>query len=530
MRNAFDRRHFVLAGLAPAGMMAAAAPAKRAASQSSFHVRDYGAVGDGARLDTKPIQETIDACARSGGGTVFFSAGTYLSGTIVLKSHITLELDSGAVLLGSTKLDDYPAHVPALRSYTDVYVDKSLIYAEKLENIGICGRGRIDGQGAAFPGPYMVRPYIMRFIECRDICVSDISILNSPMWVQHYLACDEVNIRGISVHSKVNRNNDGIDIDACRRVRISDCEIVSGDDAIVLKATCDRPCQDVVITNCVLNTNCNALKLGTESNGGFENIVISNCSIYDTRLAGIAIEMVDGGNLERVTISNIAMNGIGAPIFIRLGDRGRPFVTGGPRAGMGSLRDVTISNIEAINAHNTGCAIAGLPGHAIENVTLENIRLSFVGGGKLADARRDIPENPEKYPEFHMFGMLPAYGFYCRHVHNLALRNIQTRFAQGDERPALICDDVEELELAGSKLACASEAEPAIHLSNVNNALLHGCRAMAGARTWLRLKGEQTGHVSVIGNDLAAVGRALDIGQEVAPKGVFLDANRVQAV
>jgi polygalacturonase len=518
----------MLAGLMPAGMMVAAAPAKRAAALSNFNVRDFGAVGDGVRLDTKAIQETIDACARSGGGTVNFSAGTYLTGTIVLKSHIMLELDSGAVLLGSTKLEDYPIHVPALRSYTDVYVDKSLIYAENLENIGICGRGQIDGQGAKFKGHYMVRPYLMRFIGCRDISVSDVGIHNSPMWVQHYLACDEVNIRGISVHSKVNANNDGIDIDSCRRVRISDCEIVSGDDAIVLKATCDRPCQDVAVTNCVLSTNCNALKLGTESNGGFENIVISNCSIYDTRLAGIAIEMVDGGRLERVTISNIAMNGIGTPIFVRLGDRARPFVEGGARPGMGSLRDVTISNIEAINAKNTGCAIAGLPGHAIENMTLENIHLSFVGGGKLADARREIPENPEKYPEFHMFGILPAYGFYCRHVRNLAMRNVETRFVGAEERPALFCDDVEELEMAGSKLACASEAEPAVHLSNVKGAMLHGCRALAGARTWLRLRGDRSEHISVIGNDLAAVGQALDIGQEVARDAVFLDANRVQ--
>jgi polygalacturonase len=285
----------------------------------------------------------------------------------------------------------------------------------------------------------------------------------------------------------------------------------------------------VTITNCVLNTNCNALKLGTESNGGFENIVISNCSIYDTRLAGIAIEMVDGGRLERVMVSNISMNGIGAPIFIRLGDRARPFLEGGSRPGMGSMRDVSISNIEAINARNTGCAIAGLPGHAIENVTLDNIRLRFAGNAKLAEARRDIPENPEKYPEFGMFGVLPAYAFYCRHVRNLTLRNIQTGFVDRDERPAVVCDDVQELELTGGKFASATEAEPSVHLSNVDGGFLNGCRALPGGRTWLRLTGNRCGHISVIGNDLAAVAQAIDIGKDVPRESVFLGANRVQA-
>jgi polygalacturonase len=527
MRNPFGRRHFMLAGLPSAGILASAAPRTRPAAASGFNVRNHGASGDGVRLDTKAIQETINACARAGGGTVYFPAGKYLTGTIVLKSHITLELGSGAVLLGSTKLDDYPRHIPELRSYTDTYVEQSLIYAENLENIGICGRGLIDGQGAAFKGPYKYRPYLMRFIGCRDVSVSDVSLRDSPMWVQHYLACEQVSIRGISVSSRVNANNDGIDIDACRRVRISGCDIVSGDDAIVLKASCDRPCLDVAISNCVLSTNCNALKLGTESNGGFEDIAISNCVVYDTRLAGIAIEMVDGGRLERVAISNVVMNGIGTPIFIRLGDRARPFVPGGNRPGVGSLRDVTISNVEAVRAGKTGCAIAGLPGHAIENVTIENVRLNFAGGGTPADARREIAESADRYPEFNMFGTLPAYGFYCRHVRNLVLRNIQTGFAEPEQRPALACMDVEGMELAGSTLSYPADGEAAVQLNDVSQGLFQGCRALTEARSWLRLRGERTRDISVIGNDLAGVRQVLDLGPEVAPDSVFLNGNRV---
>ena len=254
------------------------------------------------------------------------------------------------------------------------------------------------------------------------------------------------------MHSRVNANNDGIDIDSCDRVRISDCEISSGDDAIVLKSTCARPTKNAVITNCVLSTHCNALKLGTESNGGFENIAISNCTIYDTRLSGIALESVDGGRLDRVQVSNIAMDGVGAPIFIRLGNRGRPFEAGGPQQPPGRLRNIIIRDVQAVRASRIGCAISGLPGHPIEDLTLDNLRLEFEGGGKPSHARGDVPEYPDKYPEHSMFGTLPAYGFYCRHVRRLHVRDVHLTSAQPDDRPALLTEDVEGLEVSSSKV------------------------------------------------------------------------------
>ena len=442
-----DRRS-VLRGLAGWGATAVL-PAKT----SVFDVREHGAAADGSTLATKSIQRAVDACAAAGGGSVYFPPGRYLSGTIFLKSGVALDLEAGAVLLGSKNLADYPETIQSFRSYTDVYTRKSLIYAEKVENIAIRGRGRIDGQGAAFKGPYLVRPYMIRVIECRNILVEDVTIVDSPMWVQHYLACDDVVIRGIKVYSNVNSNNDGIDIDCSQRVRISDCDINSGDDAIVLKATANRPCRDVVVTNCTLKTHCNALKLGTESNGGFQNIAVSNCTIFDTRLSGIAVEMVDGGALDRVTFSNIVMTNVGAPIFVRLGNRARPFLENGPKPGMGSLRNVVISNVQATGAGKVGCSITGLVGHPAEDITLDNIRLSFVGGGTAADAQRKIEEVAEKYPEFAMFGTLPAYGFYCRHVRNLTLRNVETRFESPDQRPGLVTDDVAGLRVIDSIFA-----------------------------------------------------------------------------
>ena len=413
-------------------------------AEKVYDVRDCGAKADGKTLCTGAIQKAIDQCSKDGGGTVYLAPGTFLSGTIYIKTGVTLRLDAGCTLLGSKDLKDYPPTVQVFRSYTDNYTDKSLIYAENAERIAIIGRGTIDGQGASFEGPYKVRPYIIRFIECRNVTVENITIRNSPMWVQHYMACDDVRITGLTVRSLVNRNNDGINIDSCHRVVISDCNISSGDDAIVLKSTSARVCRDVTVSNCIVSSRCNGLKMGTESNGGFKNIVMTGCSIYDTRLAGVALEIVDGGTMDRVVVSNITMDKIGAPIFLRLGNRARPFKKDMERPGIGAMRNITISNIEATGANPTGCAISGLPEAKIENVTMSNLRLSFDGGGTKADAGRTVDEKPEDYPEYSMFGKLPAHGLYCRHIKGLKLLNVQLQLAKGDQRSAVVLEDVED--------------------------------------------------------------------------------------
>jgi len=444
-------------------------------AETVYDVRDFGAKPDGKTLCTNSIQRAIDKCAADGGGTVYLGPGTFLSGTIYMKSGVTLKLDPACTLLGSKNLKDYPETIQAFRSYTDNYTNKSLIYGEKLEKIAIIGSGIIDGQGASFKGPYMVRPYMIRFIQCRNVTVKDVTIKNSPMWVQHYLACDNVRISGITVRSIVNANNDGIDIDSCERVIISDCNILSGDDAIVLKSTSARVCRNVVVSNCVLSTRCNALKMGTESNGGFENIVMTGCSIYDTRLAGIALEIVDGGTMDRVIVSNITMNNIGAPIFVRLGNRARPFKKDMEKPGIGIMRNITISNIEATGANATGCAISGLPQAKIENLTLSNIRLSFAGGGTKEDADRAAPEKPDAYPEYSMFGRrLPAYGFYCRHVKGLKLLNVQLQLANADQRQSVVFEDVEDALIDDLTGPYPPGADSTIRLNDVKEVYIRG--------------------------------------------------------
>lgn len=498
----------------------------------SFNILDYGAKGDGSTLNTKSIQSAIDACASRGGGTVYFPAGKFVSGTLFLKSHITLYLEAGAVLEGSKNLNDYPVTMPDIKSYTDNYTNKSLIYGEGLENIGITGEGTLDGNGASFkPGDvlmnadrfawYKARPYLIRIINCKDILVRDVTILNSPMWVQHYLACEDVNIDGITVNSRVNNNNDGIDIDGCKRVRISNCDIISGDDAIVLKSSLDMPCKDITITNCVISSDCNAFKLGTETNGGFENINLNNCTIYDTKLGGISLEMVDGGTIDRVSVSNVTMNNVGTAVFIRLGNRARPYLENDPKSymnrevatknlqkpGMGKLSNVIISKIQAINVGITGCSITGLPGYPVENITLENIRITCKGGGSKELVDREIPEVPDKYPEFRMFGVLPSFGFYCRHAKNLTFNDVEMDFIEPDERPAIICDDITGLELYKIKAMSVGNGS-LIQCRNVKNLFVQSCIAPIGIETFLQITGKSE-HITILGNDLSGAKNAI---------------------
>jgi len=505
-------------------MLPGAALASDSAKQAVpglFSVRDFGATGGGRQPDTKALQAAIDACASSGGGVVYLPEGRYLCGTIFLKSNISLVLATGSLLLGSANQADYPSVQPGLRSYTDVYVHQSLLYGENLDHVAILGNGTIDGQGAYFPGAYRTRPYIIRLVNCTNVEVSGVHLKDSPMWVQHYLACSDVHLHGLTVRSVCNANNDGIDIDACERVLISDCNIVSGDDSIVLKSTTDRPCRDVTVSNCVLSSRSNALKLGTESVGGFQNITFSNCAIYDTRLSGIALETVDGAILENVNVSGITMRNVKSAIFLRLGSRARPAYEGAHQPGMGAFQNVLITNVQADGADKAGCAIGGLPGHPIEDVTLRDIRIGFAGGGTKQDASREALEAAEAYPEYNMFGTLPAFGFYCRHVRGLRFDQVQVSRENPDDRPALVCEDVDRLTVSGFE---SPNSDPLLVLRNVKRALLFGNRAPEGNRIYLRAEGSGTRNIQLTSNDLIGCEMPVERGPGLSPDAVLVSA------
>ena len=482
-------------------MLQATGAEEAAAKPGIYDVHDYGAVGDGETLDTKAIQAAIDKSVDDGGGRVVLSGGTFLSGTIFLKSGTTLVLEDDAILLASTDIANYPAMEPAYRSYTENYSDKSLIYAEKQENISILGGGKIDGQGNAKSfrkANWKGRPFLLRFVECKNVTVKGITLVDSPFWTQHYLACDDVLIDGITVDSRRHWVADGLDIDSCHRVRVVNCDIRSMDDAIALKTTSPRACKDVTVENCKLSSTGNAFKFGTESTGNFENIVLTNCTLYDTKLAGVALMTVDGGVIDNVRISDITMRDVKCPIFLRLGNRARHYmsrrrgstrevrelpegVSLDERPGVGALRNVIISDIKATGAgfeagrlgKDGACPIAGMEGHLIENIILKNISIQYRGYETALKTQPKVPERDRRYPEQNMFGVLPAYGFYVRHAKNVRLESIDLSFDRVEARPAIALDDVEDFYLKDATVDVEGKDLAPVWFERVTSARIH---------------------------------------------------------
>lgn len=308
------------------------------------------------------------------------------------------------------------------------------------------------------------RPKIIYFVDCQDVLVEGITLTNSAFWVSDYRGCNYVKINNVKIYSYGNHNNDGIDIDS-RNVVVSDCIVETDDDALCFKShTHDRPCENVAVTNCVLASNCNAIKFGTASHGGFRNISVTNCVIKrpvedqirqwhkhiegidsgHTVISGIALESVDGGIIDQVKISDIIMDGVQTPIFIKLGDRRRFNKV------PSQLKNVQINNIVARNASLISSSITGFPGHYIENVSISNVKITYQGGGTRKHYEFEPPENEKGYPENRMFGhYLLSYGFFIRHVKNLLLNNILLSLAEPDYRSVIRMNDVEDIKISG---------------------------------------------------------------------------------
>lgn len=439
-------------------------------------VTAHGAKADGQTLCTTAIQQAIDACAAAGGGTVVFPAGRFLSGTLFLKSGVHLRLDAQAVLLGSTRVEDYPPTPPkTVRSFNDGRTQMNLLFGEDLTDIAITGAGTIDGQGGSWPKrPRGAgdRPFLLRLVACRNILVEGVALRNSGFWMQHYLACDDLTVRGISVENHANWNNDTIDIDGCHRVRVERLTTDSSDDGITLKATSLRACEDVEVAHCLIRTHAVGIKFGTESIGGFKRIRIHDCDIRRSAFrsgefggrpngkGGIALMSLDGAVLEDVEIANITIEGTVSPIFLRLHNRGRVAEKGKGKP-IGALRNVVLRDITAVDAEPTGSLVSGIPGHPLEGITLRNVRITTVGGGRLADLKTPTDEfikGTGGGPG--LFGMLPACGILFHHVQGLVLDRVVVDSRTPDERPGLAFSQVQGLSLDGKAIAEA-DALPA---------------------------------------------------------------------
>lgn len=428
------------------------------------HIMKYGAVPDGSTLNTLAIQKAIDDCHQSGGGKVIFPAGRFLSGTIVLKDNVTLYLEKEAVLLGSTELKDYKNMDPFTEGL-GIDVGWALLVAIDARNIGIEGAGIIDGQGSAIKAKHILtdtrpegqrwglRPFLVRIVRCTGVKVTGVTLKYAGAWTSHYFQSKEIRIEGLKIESIGVAHNDGIGIDGCQNVRIKDCDIVSGDDALVFKTTSEKmACKDIVVSGLRLKSNQAGIKIGTESMAGFENIAISDCHIYDTRNGGIKLLTVDGAKVKNIRISDISMNNVRTPMLFRLGSRLSVFRKGESKQQTGIMDQVSIKNVKAVAADDaqlmppSGILITGVPGHDITNLKLENIEITLAGGGTEKDAEVIVPEAVDQYPEVKTFGpKIPAYGLWARHVKGLKVINVKFILKAKDLRPAFVYDDVKEL-------------------------------------------------------------------------------------
>jgi polygalacturonase len=455
---------------------------------ASYDVRAYGAKGDGVADDTSPINQAIEAASGAGGGTVEFAGGSYLAGSIHLRSNVAIHLGAGSTILASSEARAYDA--PEANSWGDTlhYQDgghshwhDSLIWGEDLVNVAITGPGRIFGKGLSRGWSTEVPPQpvgnkAIALKNCRNVILRDFTIQHGGWFGILATGVDNLTIDDL----KIDTNRDGMDIDCCHNVRISNCSVNSPwDDGICLKSSFGlgqfRSTENVTITGCLVSgydegtlldgtrihtgsknaAPTGRIKFGTESNGGFQAITVTGCVFECCR--GLALETVDGALLEDVTISNIAMRRIfTAPIFLRLGARMR----GPEHTPVGKLHRITISNVVAEGVSGEqGILIAGLSGHPIEDVTLDNIRIDFEGGGSAAQADRQVPELERGYPEPGSFGVTPSWGLFARHARNLVVHHVILRTKVPDLRNSAYLEDVDGADFEHDELIPSAGAK-----------------------------------------------------------------------
>jgi polygalacturonase len=499
VRPALARPLFLLnlaLGLLGMGTVLAAEPAAGlqtggAGMGPSFNVRSYGAAGDGRQLDSPAINHAIDAAAAAGGGTVCLPAGTYLSGSIRLKSNIHLLLDAGATILGAPQtLNAYDFTEPWTNNpYQDgghCYFHNSLIWGENLTNVFITGFGTINGGGlvrkdgllnqmvgfageqkdVSAHGAGMTNGAVrlgnkaIALKLCRNVLIRDITVFHGGHFAILVTGCDNLTVDNVTLDT----DRDGIDIDCCRNTTVSNCRINSpNDDGLCPKSTYAlgerRLTENLAIVNCQVSgfeegtlidgtmkpakRGYGRIKFGTESSGGFRNCTVANCTFRSCR--GFALEEVDGGIMENITVNNLVMTDVrDYAIYITTGSRNRtPNVTTPSRA-----RNILISNVIADGVDKmSSVQICGLPEQPVEGVRLADIRVINQGGGTKKDAEREPKELGTGYPEPEKTGILPAYGIFARHVRGLELADIHVDFEKDDLRPAAMFADVDGLDI-----------------------------------------------------------------------------------
>jgi hypothetical protein len=475
-----------------------------------FNVADFGAIGDGTTLCTEAIQKTVDGCATVGGGTVYIPAGRYLTGTIFLKSNITLHISEGATLLASTNFDDFPPFKPGWRILSDDTQRSSLITGVDLENVTIAGRGKIDGQGkpwwealrkdknAKAGQPKILtygRPRVINLYRCRNIRIEGVTIVNSPSWTVHPVGCDNIVVDGISIiNPEDSPNTDGVNPESCRNVRIANCFIDTGDDCITLKSGRDkegrlkaRPTENVTITNCVMYKGHGAVVIGSEMSGNVRNVTASNIVCVGTdRAVRIKSTRGRGGVVENIRYSNFVVENVKEPIYIT------NFYTKTDAEPVSErtpiFRDIAISHF-TIKGSPCTAKILGLPEMPIQQLRITDVTATS------------------------------KVGFLCDSVDGLELHDVQVNVEKG---PAFEFSNSKNVELDGVTTQRPQANEPVVKMQDVRDVFVRGCRAFSGTGTFLELSGKTSSDVVLIGNYFVAASKPFVL-RENALEGAVIE-------
>lgn len=499
----------------------------------TYNVLKYGIVGDSATTNTKAIQRLIDECSQKGGGVIYFPKGQYISGTILLKDNITLQLTENAALIGSTDINEYQL-VDPFKTGNNVSMGYCFIGAINAKNVGIIGKGRINGNGkplldAAGKGK---RPFLLRFVRSTGITLKDVFLTNSAAWTCHFFASKNINIEGVSIYCRGLGNNDGFDIDCSQNVSISNCDISTGDDGICFKSTWSKmACKDIKVKNIKISSNHGGIKWGTESMAVFENIKISNIYIYDTRNGGIKMNSVDGAKIRNVEISDIVMENVRTPILVRLGARLNVFrKEEDTKQAVGSIENIVFRNIKANASADaqikpaTGILITGIPNFPIQNLTFQNIEINLAGGGKAEHSRVVVPEAEKEYPEVKTFGpTIPASGLWARHINGLILDNVNINLASTDLRPVFTIQDGANISIINNKIPLSADAKAGIRLEEVDKAIIEKNILSGKSQSFVRVEGAKSQNIQIKNQQFLGTTPAVFTTEEVNKKSILLE-------
>lgn len=421
-----------------------------------YNVLEYGAKGDGITKDTKAVQKAIDLCTKEGGGKVIIPSGkTVVIGTIYLKDYVTLFIENGATLLGSPNYEDYATDTHKNTYKNETHMDRCLIFAHEAKSFAIDGYGSIDGNGYTKNFNKKEgngRPMLIRFLNCNDIHLKNITLINPAAWTSAWLYCNEIVVDGIKIISRVNNNGDGLDFDGCTNVRVSNSSFDTSDDSICLQTSrVDKPCKDIVITNCVFTSKWAGMRIGLASRGDFESVTVSNCTFHDIQDSGLKIQMNEGGEMKNMVFNNLIMKNVPRPIFMTFCQQRAGVDAPQDMLPMKAMHGFIFSNIIADNSEldkNSAIFITGLPKHYITDIQLNNIQFKVSGGGTKEDANKiNLKEYTLEtlgnwWPEFSKVGTLPASGIYARHVNGLSINNVNLQTQNKDQRQPIVFSDV----------------------------------------------------------------------------------------